>query len=120
MGGHIIGGSDEFTQEDIAKLQRKVNALNTAPALDTMENVEAAFNNLEAIRAAEKQVHDEELWVGIRRAVGIGVGLFTLTTVQVVLVLLGMKLGMSFEWSALIVVLLNINIGGLAAFRISR
>ena len=107
MGGHTIGGSDE----DVLRIHRKVRALNTDPGSYEAENAEEMFNELDAIRAAEAQVKKEYRHEGIRRGVSIGVGLIALTTIQVFLVLVGMKwFGMPFEWAALTVVLLNINI----------
>jgi len=107
MGGHIIGSGEDVE----LTIHRKVRALNTDPGSYEGEDVEAAFNELEAIRAAEAQVKKEERNEGIWRAISIGVGLIVLTTIQVFLVLLGMRwFGMPFEYAALTVVLLNINI----------
>lgn len=73
----------------------------------TPETIEALLSKLE--KDQTKEEHTATIW----RALGTVLGYAALITVQIALVLLGMKLGMSFEWAALLVILTTLNIGPL-------
>ncbi len=109
----LTGGHISLVEQIDEERHRKIyggdyNTMTVTP-YEEQENVSVRFARLEKAAIREERV--SHIW----RVLGIGLGLLALTAVQIVLVLLGMKLGMSFEWSALIIILLNINIVSLAA-----
>jgi len=58
MGGHIIGGSDNFTYEDMRKLQGKLNDT------DDGYNAEALFDLLEKAAGRKRRRSRLVFWAG--------------------------------------------------------
>ena len=121
MGGHIIGDSDDMDrlheeqrlydelheEDDVSKLDKEMQLQQKIKALRggvDLPDVAALLSRLEVDQAREED--RRSFW----RGVGTGLGIISVICAQVVLVLLGMKLGMSFEWAALLTVLLTINV----------